>query len=93
MIAEHSRIERESYKYDQEQSDASQAQSRMRHAMKKPAKRYTFQGPPHGDPLPIKLDRENQRDKKQRGASEQRQLGIPRRARERCTLEDDRQAQ
>ena len=65
----------------------------MRHAMKKPAKRYTFQGPPHGDPLPIKLDRENQRDKKQRGASEQRQLGISRRARELCTLEDDRQAQ
>src|SRR5216117_1893390 len=88
MIAEHSRIERESYKYDQEQSEASQAQSRMRHAMKKPAKRCAFQGPPHRDPLPVKLDRENQRDEKQRGASKQRQLGIPRSARERCALED-----
>src|SRR6266436_2230564 len=72
MITEHGRIEGKAHKHKHEQSDASQAQSRMRHATKKPAKRCALQRPAHRDPLAIKLDWENQRNEKQRGAAEER---------------------
>ena len=46
------------------------------HAMEKPQQRRAFQRPADGDPLAImvKLDRENQRDEKQRHAAEPGQL-------------------
>src|SRR5260370_24629235 len=59
MITEHGRVEREACEYDDEQSDASQAQSRMRHATKKPAKSGAFQRPADGAPWSVELDREN----------------------------------
>src|SRR5437867_8946664 len=73
MITEHGRIEREPGEYDDEKTDARQAQSRMRHAMKQPAKRRAFQRPAHRDPLAIELDRENQRDEEQRCTAEERE--------------------
>src|SRR2546423_15129116 len=47
MVIQHGRIEGKSRKDSHEQNETCQAQSRMRDAMKEPAKRCTLQGPPH----------------------------------------------
>src|SRR5260370_31747462 len=59
----------------------------MRHAMEEPAERRTFQRPANSDPLAVELDREKQRDEKQRRAAEKRELRIARWAVERRALE------
>src|SRR5436309_7774348 len=91
MIIEHCRIQGETRKYNDEQNDASEAQSRMWHPTKKPAERCAFQRPAHRDPLAIKFDWENQRNEKQRGAAEQCELRISSRATERSGLKQDEQ--
>ncbi len=78
MIRQHRRIEREPDERDAQQSDAREPQARMRHAMKQPQQCRAFERPADRDPLAIKLDRENQRDKKQRHAAEPRELRQPR---------------
>ena len=72
MITEHGRIERKAREYDDEQTDARQAQS---------------QRPAHCDPLSIELDWENQRDEEQRCTAEERELCISSRAGERRAFE------
>ena len=63
MITEHRRIERKADEHDAEQNNSSDAQPRMRHTAKQPAKRRAFQRPAQRDPLSIKGDRKDQRDK------------------------------
>src|SRR5207247_10057604 len=89
----HGRIEREAREHGDEQTDAHQAQSRVRHAMKKPAKRCAFQRPTDRDPLAIELGRENQRDEKQGGSAKERQLRIACRTRERCAFEQHEESE
>src|SRR6266436_7819201 len=72
MIAEHGRVQRKARKHHDEQADACETQSRMRHAMEEPAERRTFHRPANSDPLAVELDRENERDEKQRRAAEKR---------------------
>src|SRR5215470_7477683 len=76
MITEHRWIERQANEYNNEQTDAGQTQSWMRHPAKEPAERCAFQRPTHCNPLAIKLDRENQCDEKQRSAAEERELRV-----------------
>src|SRR5437764_12583591 len=80
MVIEHCRIQGETRKYNDEQSDTNETQSGMWHPAKKPAERCAFQRPAYRDPLAIKLDWENQRNEKQRGATEERELRISGRA-------------
>ena len=93
MIFEHGGIEREPDERGDEQADAGQPQTRMRHAMKQPQQRHAFQRPADGDPLPVELDRENQRDEKQRHAAEPGQLGHARFVFGGNCFQDDDQAQ
>src|SRR5207249_9846436 len=93
MVIQHGRIEGKSRKDSHEQNETCQAQSRMRDAMKQPAKRCTLQGPPHRDPLSIKLDWENQRDEEQRCASKKRELRISGRATECCAFKQHKKSE
>src|SRR5438874_11052599 len=87
MIIEHCRIQAETRKYNDEQTDASETQSGMWHPTKKPAERCAFQRPAYRDPLAIKFDWENQRNEKESGATEERELRISGRASEWCRFE------
>ena len=93
MITQYGRIEGKSRKDNYEQNDACEAQSRMRHTMKEPAKRCALQGPAHRDPLSIELDRENQRDEEQRCASKERELRVSGRAGERCAFKQHKKSE
>ena len=78
VIAEYCGIQRQARKRDNKQSDASEAQTGMRHTMKKPAKGCAFERPRNRNPLPLELDRENERNEKQGRAPEQPKMSFSR---------------
>src|SRR5437660_3600536 len=73
VVAQHGGVESQSNERRGQQRYAGEAQSGMLDAMEQPAQRRAFQRPRDRQPLPLVLDRENQCDKKQGAAAEQRQ--------------------
>src|SRR5882724_306177 len=65
----------------------------MWHAAEEPAECRAFQSPTNSDPLSIELDRENQRNEKQRRAAEESELRITCRAGERWAFEQYEQSE
>src|SRR5438552_19126882 len=93
MVIQHGRIEGKSRKDNHEQDDTCQPQSRMREAMKEPAKRRTLQGPPHRDPLSVKLGWENQCTEEQRCASKECEVCTSGWAGEGCAFKHDKMSE
>ena len=73
MVGQDRAVEREAHKRGDEQRHPRQPQAFVGHAAEKPQQCRPFQGPAEGDPLPVKLDREDQCHEQQRDPAEPRQ--------------------
>ena len=74
VVLEHGGVETEPREGCHEQRGADEAKAVMWHALEEPEQRRTFQRPAQCQPLAIKLNREHERDEKQRHAPKEREL-------------------